>query len=146
MSIFILRFSAASVAGRFFCGDRNTDTGIVKCRGLITPAIVILLRDFSIFQLGGLLLPDTNPLIRIGSVHTAINDHSARQDRMEEQQEWEAALLKKIEATIRETLTNCLQGLWITAAQPTAEKSEPPLQPDPPDEMGERIAAFLENF
>ena len=37
------------------------------------------------------------------TIVTAINDHFARQDRMEEQQEWETALLKKIEATIRET-------------------------------------------
>ena len=80
------------------------------------------------------------------TIVTAINDHFARQDRMEEQQEWEAALVKKIEATIRETLTNCLQGLQITTAQPTAEKSEPPAQPDPPDEMEERIVAFLDNF
>jgi hypothetical protein len=80
------------------------------------------------------------------TIVTAINDHFARQDRMEEQQEWEAALVKKIEATIRETLTNCLQGLLITAAQPTAEKSEPPTQPDPPDETEVNIEAFLDCF
>ena len=80
------------------------------------------------------------------TIVTAINDHFARQDRMEEQQEWEAALLKKIEAMIRETVTNCLQGLQITTTPPTAEKSEPPTQPDPPDEMEERIVAFLDNF
>ena len=80
------------------------------------------------------------------TIITAINDHFARQDRMEEQQEWEAALLKRIEAMIRETVTNCLQGLQITTTPPTAEKSEPPAQPDPPDEMEERIVAFLDNF
>ncbi len=80
------------------------------------------------------------------TIVTAINDHFARQDRMEEQQELETALLKKIESTIQETLTNCLQGLQITTPQPTAEKSEPPTQPDPPDEMEERIVAFLDNF
>ena len=80
------------------------------------------------------------------TIVTAINDHFARQDRIEEQQEWETALLKKIEVTIRETLTNCLQGLQITTPQPTAEKSETPAQPDPPDEMEERIVAFLDNF
>ena len=80
------------------------------------------------------------------TIVTAINDHFARQDRMEEQQEWETALLKKIESTIRETLTNCLQGLLITAAQPTAEKSEPPMQPDPPDETEANIEAFLDCF
>ena len=80
------------------------------------------------------------------TIVTAINDHFARQDRMEEQQEWETALLKKIEATIRETLTNCLQGHQITTPQLTAEKSEPPSKPDPPDEMEERIVAFLDNF
>ena len=146
MSVLILRFSAASGAGRFFCGARNPDTGIVKCRVVITPAVVILFRDFSRFQLSDLLLPGTKALIQIGSVHTAINDHFARQDRMEEQQEWEPALLKKIEATIRETLTNCLQGLQITTPQPIAEKSELPAQPDPPDETEVNIEAFLDCF
>ena len=80
------------------------------------------------------------------TIVTAINDHFARQDRMEEQQEWEAALLKKIEATIRETLTNCLQGLQITTPQPAAEKSDPPAQPDPPDETEANIEAFLDCF
>ena len=80
------------------------------------------------------------------TIVTAINDHFARQDRMEEQQEWQTALLKKIESTIQETITNCLQGLQITTPQPTAEKSEPPTQADPPDEMEERIVAFLDNF
>ena len=80
------------------------------------------------------------------TVITAINDHFARQDRMEEQQEWETALLKKIEATIRETLTNCLQGLQITTPQPAAEKSDPPAQSDPPDETEANIEAFLDCF
>ena len=80
------------------------------------------------------------------TIVTAINDHFARQDRMEEQQEWEAALLKKIEAMIRETLTNCLQGLQITTPQPTAEKSEQPTQADPPDETEANIEAFLDCF
>ena len=80
------------------------------------------------------------------TIVTAINDHFARQDRMEEQQEWETALLKKIESTIRETLTNCLQGLQITTTPPTAEKSEPPAQPDPPDETEANIEAFLDCF
>ena len=80
------------------------------------------------------------------TIVTAINDHFARQDRMEEQQEWETALLKKIEATIRETFTSCMNDFQIIVGQPTAEKSEPPAQPDPPDEMEERIVAFLDNF
>ena len=61
-------------------------------------------------------------------------------------QEWETALLKKIEATIQETVTSCLKEFQITTVQPKAEKSEPPAQPDPPDEMEERIVAFLDNF
>ena len=80
------------------------------------------------------------------TIVTAINDHFARQDRMEEQQEREEALLKKIEAMIRETLTNCLQGLQITTPQPIAEKSELPAQPDPPDETEVNIEAFLDCF
>ena len=80
------------------------------------------------------------------TIVTAINDHFARQDRMEEQQEWETALLKKIEATIRETFTSCLQGLQITTPQPTAEKSEPPAQLALPDETEANIEAFLDCF
>ena len=80
------------------------------------------------------------------AIVTAINDHFARQDRMEEQQEWEAALLKKIEAMIRETFTSCMKEFQITAAPPTTEKSEPPAQPDPPDETEANIEAFLDCF
>ena len=80
------------------------------------------------------------------TIVTAINDHFAGQDRMEEQQEWETALLKKIEATIRETLTNCLKEFQITAAPPTTEKSEPPAQTDPHDETEANIEAFLDCF
>ena len=46
----------------------------------------------------------------------------------------------------KSTITNCLQGLLITAAQPTTEKSEPPTQPDPPDEIEANIEAFLDCF
>ena len=80
------------------------------------------------------------------TIVTAINDHFARQDRMEEQQEWETALLKKIESSIRETVTSCLKELQITTPQPTAEKSEPPAQPDPHDETEANIEAFLDCF
>ncbi|MBR2664332.1 MAG: hypothetical protein IKE25_11500 [Clostridia bacterium] len=80
------------------------------------------------------------------TIVTAINDHFARQDRMEEQQEWETALLKKIEATIRETFASCMKEFQITTAQPTTEKSEPQAQPDPPDETEANIEAFLDCF
>ena len=80
------------------------------------------------------------------TIVTAINDHFARQDRMEEQQEWETALLKKIEAAVREAFTSCMKEFQISAAQPTAEKSEPPAQPDPPDETESNIEAFLDCF
>ena len=80
------------------------------------------------------------------TIVTALNDHFARQDRMEEQQEWETALLKKIEAAVREAFTSCMKEFQISAAQPTAEKSEPPAQPDPPDETEANIEAFLDCF
>ena len=80
------------------------------------------------------------------TIVTAINDHFARQDRMEEQQEWETALLKKIEATIRETFASCMKEFQITTAQPTTETSEPQAQPDPPDETEANIEAFLDCF
>ncbi len=80
------------------------------------------------------------------TVVTAINDHFTRQNRMEEQQEWKAALLKKIEATIQETFTSCMKEFQISAAPPTTEKSEPPVQPDLPDETEANIEAFLDCF
>ena len=80
------------------------------------------------------------------TIVTAINDHFARQDRMEEQQEREEVLLKKIEATIRETFASCMKEFQITTAQPTTEKSEPQAQPDPPDETEANIEAFLDCF
>ena len=66
---------------RFFRRDRNTDTGIVKCRVVITPAVVILLRDFSGFQLSSLLLPGTKTLIQIGSVYSAVKNLGAETDQ-----------------------------------------------------------------
>lgn len=80
------------------------------------------------------------------TIVTAINDHFARQDRVEEQREWEAKLLKKIETTIRETFAICMKEFQITSAPPTTEKSEPPTQPDPPDETEANIEAFLDCF
>ena len=80
------------------------------------------------------------------TIVTAINDHFARQYQMEEQQEWETKLMKKIETVIRETFTSCLKEFQITAAQQTTEKSEPPAQPDPPDETEATIEAFLDYF
>ena len=55
------------------------------------------------------------------TVVTAINDHFARQDRMEEQQEWETALLKKIEATIRETFTEIGTGRMPRSMTPRSQ-------------------------
>ena len=80
------------------------------------------------------------------TIVTAINDHFARQDRMEEQQAWETALLKKIETVIQETFTSCMKEFQITAAPPTTEKSEPSAQPDLPDETEANIEAFLDCF
>ena len=80
------------------------------------------------------------------TIVTAINDHFARQDRLEEQQEWETALLKKIEATIRETFASCMKEFQLTSAPPAAEKSEQPVKLEAQDEMEERIVAFLDNF
>lgn len=95
------------------------------------------------------LLPGTKALIQISSVYTAVKNLGAETDqaiRMEEQQEWETALLKKIEATIRETFASCMKEFQITTAQPTTEKSELPALTDPPDETEANIEAFLDCF
>ena len=47
MSVFLFRFSSTLGPGRFIRWDRNTDAGIVECRLVIAPAIVILFGDFT---------------------------------------------------------------------------------------------------
>jgi len=39
-----------------------------------------------------------------------------------------------------------MKEFQITTSQPTAEKSETPAQPDPPDETEANIEAFLDCF
>jgi hypothetical protein len=62
----------------------------------------------------------------------------------------EAALIKKVEDTVRRTITECLRELSITPA--TATAAEPGSEPDtskentPVDENAATIEAFLDCF
>ena len=83
------------------------------------------------------------------TIVTAINDHFSRMNHPEDHDS-EAALLKKVEETIRWTMTECLRELSITPATVTA--AEPGFEPDtskedtPVDENTATIEAFLDCF
>ena len=80
------------------------------------------------------------------TIVTALNDHFNRKDRMEDEREWEAELLEKVEDTVRETITQCLAGPQITETAPVTQASIPSKQPDPPDETEVTILNFLDGF
>ena len=80
------------------------------------------------------------------TIVTALNDHFNRKDRMEDEREWEAELLEKVEDTVRATITQCLAGLQITKTAPMTKASTPPKQPDLPDETEVTILNFLDGF
>ena len=81
MSVFILWFSTTFGTSGFFRWNRNTDASIVKRRIMIPPAVIILFRNFSCLQLGRLLLPSTEPLLKIRGTNTSIKDLRTKTDQ-----------------------------------------------------------------
>ncbi len=82
------------------------------------------------------------------TIVTAINDHFSRINRPEGHGE-ETALLKKIEETVRWTITDCLRKLSVTPVPATAEPKYSPETPKdntPNDENRAAIEAFLDCF
>ncbi len=83
------------------------------------------------------------------TIVTAINDHFTRQNHPEDHDS-DAVPLKKVEETIRRTMTECLRELSFTPATVTA--AEPGSEPDtskentPVDENTATIEAFLDCF
>ena len=79
------------------------------------------------------------------TIVTAINDHFSRQDQPD-REEWAAALLQKVEATVRQTIISTMKEMSIKAAPPVAEDEAPKDAAEPPDETEARIEAFLDCF
>ena len=82
------------------------------------------------------------------TIVTAINDHFSRMNHPEDHDS-DAALLKKVEETVRRTMTDCLREISITPVPATAEsKSAPdtPKEDTPVDENTATIEAFLDCF
>lgn len=82
------------------------------------------------------------------TIVTAINDHFSRMNHPEDHDS-DAALLKKVEETVRRTMTDCLREISITPVPATAEsKSAPdtPKEDTPVDENIATIEAFLDCF
>ena len=67
------------------------------------------------------------------TIATAINDHFSRMDRPE-QNDQEAALLNKIEDTIRHTIADCMNKTPVTATVAKSCVSDPPVVYEPLDD------------
>lgn len=74
MSIFCFGLPSPFRLGRFFRWDGSVNTGIIEFRIVIPPAVIILFRDLSCFELRGLLLPGTEPLFKIGSLGATVRN------------------------------------------------------------------------
>ena len=80
------------------------------------------------------------------TVVTALNDHFARQNHSEDHDS-EAALLKKVEETIRKTIADCLRDIQIAPASSVPDTiREPAKEEIPEDENEAAVNAFLDSF
>ena len=66
---------------RFFRRNSGVDAGIIEIRIVIPPTVVILFRDLAGLQFGGLLLPGTEPLLKISGFGAAIKNLSTEADQ-----------------------------------------------------------------
>ena len=81
MSFFRLGFSSPFALDRFFRRDSGVDAGIIEIRIVIPPTVVILFRDLAGLQFSGLLLPGTEPLLKISGFGAAVEKSARRQIR-----------------------------------------------------------------
>ncbi len=79
------------------------------------------------------------------TIVTAINDHFSRKEQPE-RNDREAALLKKIEETIRQSILNNLQEIPVLTPDDNNEKSDRQKRYKSPKEYEEIIKGFLEHF
>lgn len=80
------------------------------------------------------------------TIVTALNDHFARQNHPEDHDS-EAALLRKVEKTIRKTIADCLRDIQIAPASPVPDTiQEPAKEETPEDENEAAVNAFLDSF
>lgn len=91
-------------------------------------------------------LPQYNSYTR--TIVTAINDHFSRMNHPQDHDS-DAVLLKKVEETIRRTITECLREISTTHITAAVEpRSEPDTSKEntPVDENAATIEAFLDCF
>ena len=81
MSFFRLGFSSPFALDRFFRWDSGVDAGIIEIRIVIPPTVVILFRDLASLQFGGLLLPGTEPLLKISGFGAAVENFGTKADQ-----------------------------------------------------------------
>ena len=79
------------------------------------------------------------------TIVTALNDHFSRLDQLD-REEWVAALLQKVEETVRQTIISTMREVTITAAPPVSKDEAPMEDAEPPDETEAAIEAFLDCF
>ena len=82
------------------------------------------------------------------TIVTALNDHFSRMNHPEDHDS-DAALLKKVEETVRRTMAECLREISITQVSATDESKSAPDKPKedtPVDENTATIEAFLDCF
>ena len=79
------------------------------------------------------------------TIVTAINDHFSRLDQPD-REEWVAALLKKAQETVRQTIISTMKEITVMAAPPVSKEEAPKDDNEPPDETEAAIEAFLDCF
>ena len=79
------------------------------------------------------------------TIVTAINDHFSRLDQPD-REERVAALLQKVQETVRQTIISTMKEMSITAAPPGSKNGNPLDDAEPPNETEAAIEAFLDCF
>lgn len=75
-----LGFSPSLCANGDVRQNHGADARVIVGRIAITPTVVVLCRDLSCTQLGGLLLPGSEPLIKISRLKATLRDFRAEAD------------------------------------------------------------------
>ena len=79
------------------------------------------------------------------TIVTAINDHFARLDQPD-REEWVAALVQKIQQTVRETIISTMKEITVMAAPPVSKDEALKDNAEPPAKTEAEIEAFLDCF
>ena len=75
-----LGFSSSLCANGNIGRNRGPDVRVIVCGIAIPPAVVVLCRDLSCMQLGRLLLPGSEPLLKLGRMISTFRNFRAEAD------------------------------------------------------------------